>query len=237
MIQQINAMRSRFKTYAGYGTATFDKAFTKKEIAEATVLKSETFASSYLENLGNGKFKMTPLPLEVQTAPLYGMHVEDVDLDGNLDILLVGNSFAPEVSTGRYDAFKGAILQGDGTGNFNVLSPQESGFRVDTDAKALVRLQTAKMYNLYLVGNNNGPVSIFKKIKQTPETLIPVTEKDVYAMIHFQDGTAQKQEIFFGNSYLSQSINKIPFRQLNTASVEIFNHQNEKRIFKKEDLN
>ncbi len=233
LIQQINAVRSRFKTYKEYGAAPFEKAFTKKELAEATVLKSENFASSYIENLGDGNFTMTPLPLEVQIAPIYGMSVEDVNEDGNLDLLLVGNSFATEVSTGRYDAFKGGVLEGDGTGNFSVLSGKEAGFYVDTDAKGLVKLQTANAQNLYLVANNNGPLQGFRKKNQKKIKSHALSEADTHIIIQYENGSIQKQEIYFGNSYLSQSENKIDLGSKIT-SIEIFNIRGEKRIISRE---
>ncbi len=235
LIQQINAVRSRFKTYQEYGAAPFDKAFTKKELAEATVLKSETFASSFIQNLGDGKFELTPLPLEIQIAPLYGMSVDDVNEDGNLDILLVGNSFATEVSTGRYDAFKGAILAGDGTGNFSVLSGKVTGFYVKMDAKGLVKLQTANSQNLYLVTNNNGPLQGFKKVTKKQVKSIPLTEEDTHIMIEYENGNIRKQEIYFGNSYLSQSENKIDFGP-EITSIDVYNIHGKKRTISREEI-
>ena len=167
-------------------------------MAEATVLKSENFASSYIENLGNGNFAITALPLEVQIAPLYGMSIEDTNKDGDLDLLLVGNSFATEVSTGRYDAFKGAVLQGDGAGKFSVLSGKSTGFYVDTDAKSLVKLPTANGQSLYLVANNDGPLQGFRKIHQNKGQSHSLTAEDTHIIIQFKNGKIQKQEIYFG---------------------------------------
>ncbi len=47
------------------------------------------------------------------------MVADDVNGDGNLDILMVGNDYGNEVFVGRYDAFKGALLLGNGKGNFD----------------------------------------------------------------------------------------------------------------------
>ena len=39
-----------------------------------------------------------------QMAPLNGMVAGDVNQDGFLDIIICGNDYGTEVSTGRYDA-------------------------------------------------------------------------------------------------------------------------------------
>ena len=96
--------------------------------------------SSYLENLGNGRFTIHELPLQAQFAPLFGMVTDDLEGDGNLDLLLSGNDYGSEVSVGRYDAFYGLMLRGNGDGTFAPLSVQESGYRIPANAKALVEL-------------------------------------------------------------------------------------------------
>jgi enediyne biosynthesis protein E4 len=101
LISQITYMRGRFKSYEDYGKTTFDQFFTKGELNDAYVLKSYEFRSSYIENLGKGKFEVKPLPNEAQFAPVYGMFPKDFNNDGKLDLLMVGYSYASEPHTGR----------------------------------------------------------------------------------------------------------------------------------------
>ena len=49
---------------------------------------------------------------------MFGISVTDVNEDGNLDILTVGNSYSTEPLTGYYDAGIGTCLLGDGGGDF-----------------------------------------------------------------------------------------------------------------------
>ncbi len=65
------------------------------------------------------QFTIKPLPLEAQVAPVYGMISEDVDGDGNLDLLMVGNDYGMDPYSGRHDAFMGLYMKGDGKGNFS----------------------------------------------------------------------------------------------------------------------
>ena len=77
--------------------------------------------SCFIQNDGDGKFKLIPLPKEAQISPLNGMLADDFDGDGNLDVLINGNDFGTEVSIGRYDALNGLLLKGNGTGGFSPL--------------------------------------------------------------------------------------------------------------------
>ena len=55
---------------------------------------------------------MIPLPIEAQISELCGMSVDDFDGDGNLDVVMNGNDYGTELTTGRYDAFNGLMLKG-----------------------------------------------------------------------------------------------------------------------------
>jgi hypothetical protein len=106
-----------------------------KEIRDAYVVKSECFESSYFENRGNGEFVRKILPAEAQFAPVFGMLTGDYNNDGNLDVLMAGNSYSTEASTGRYDALEGLLLLGDGKGSFTSVKSSFTGFNADNDVK------------------------------------------------------------------------------------------------------
>jgi len=128
----------------------------------AQVLYCKTLPSAYIENSGNGKFNYRPLPVVMQLAPVYGVLAEDVNQDGNLDFVAVGNSYAPEVVTGRCDAFTGLVMLGDGRGNFNPLPVGQSGFFASGDAKGIVQLKAANGTWLTAVTQNDDSVKVFR---------------------------------------------------------------------------
>jgi hypothetical protein len=140
MVKQMTPIRARFRTYLPYAEATFKDSFTKSELESAYVVHGEWFETSYIENLGQGKFSIKEMPVSVQFSPIFGTLPGDFDGDGNLDVLMVGNSYATEVSTGRYDASIGLYLRGDGKGNFSSMNVQKSGFLADKDGKGLSKL-------------------------------------------------------------------------------------------------
>ncbi len=206
IIGQINAMRARFKTYRSYAETPFEKSFLPEELKNAHLVKSHIFASSYLENLGQGTFRLSPLPQQVQTAPVEGIVVQDIDGDGNQDLLLTGNSYATEAATGRYDALIGTVLKGNGNGNFEKLPFGLSGFTPDFDGSGLARLTDATGNTLILAASNNGPLKTYQL--QSPENrrnqlVIPGDAQ--FAQITLKNGRRYKVEFYYGSGYLSQN--------------------------------
>lgn len=227
LIEQISSMRGRFKTYEKYGKTPFSRSFMSEELEDALIVKSETFASSYIENLGNGEFKVTPLPLIAQLAPLFGMKVQDFDQDGHLDILAVGNSFSSEVAIGQYDACKGLLISGDGAGGFKVESNGTNGFFVRGDAKGLSFIDTPTK-RLYIATQNNGSAKVFLNNKAADHKTIRLMPDDVYGLVSFKNGKTAKQEFYYGSTYLSQSSRSVKLSGEVTNMV-IYNSQGENR--------
>jgi len=222
LIKQINSMRVRFKTYGQYGATPFDRSFTPKELADALVLKAETFANSYLENKGNGDFELRALPMEAQVAPIFGMLHEDLNQDGNLDVLLVGNSYATETALGQYDAAKGIVLQGDGTGHFNDIPVNKSGFFVDKDAKGIAKIVTKEGQANYLVSRNNADLKVFAK-NGVADKYMPIASGASHAIIELANGQQRKVEFYYGNTYLSHSSRTLQV-PTNATAVSVFDN-------------
>ena len=156
--------RAKFNSYKEYAKTTENDLLTPKEMKDAMKLFVNYDKSSYFENLGNGKFKSHPLPLEAQIAPINRMAVTDYDNDDISDLLLIGNNFGNEVFIGRLDAFNGGLLKGDGHGGFETIKTKESGFLVTGDAKDMVILQNAQGKSPYIiVSQNRGRIKIFQK--------------------------------------------------------------------------
>jgi hypothetical protein len=205
LLDQMLSMKGRFPRYSDYAKATLDETLSPVERDSAYVAKSVMFASSYLENLGGGKFALRPLPLAAQIAPVFGMLVDDYDGDGQLDALLVGNSYANDTQTGADDASIGAVLLGDGKGGFRYLNGVASGFFVDGDARAVADLVLDKRRSLVLVSQNDDSLRVFSGARSGNVRNVKLEPLDTYATLTFADGTSRRQELYYGSTYLSQS--------------------------------
>ncbi len=65
----------------------FKDIYGEDKLKDAHKLTAHMFESAYVENLGNGAFKVHKLPNESQLGPTLSILAEDVDKDGNLDIM------------------------------------------------------------------------------------------------------------------------------------------------------
>jgi enediyne biosynthesis protein E4 len=223
MNRQMNSMRGRFRTYEAYAEVDFRKTFRQDEIKGASVLKSERFESSYIENKGGGKFVIRALPLKAQFSPINGMLAGDFNGDGNADVLAIGNSFSTEVQTGRYDAQGSLLLAGDGHGGFGV---GPTAMHLKGDNKSIVEMYSGDGKHIVVVGVNSDSIRVFSRADVLKK--IKIEPYDQYAVIKEKNGKIYRQEFYYGSTYLSQSERtlKVP---ATTQSVEIFNSKGSKR--------
>lgn len=203
MTKQMIIFKSKFQNYKSFANAPFAKMFTGEEMKGALKLQANYFSNSYVRNEGNGKFTITPLPLNTQYACMNGMAAEDFDGDGNLDLLMVGNDYGTDVSIGRYDACNGLMLKGDGKGGFLPLSILQSGWFVPGNAKALVKLRGTNGKCLLAASQNRDRLKVFELKKDVK--CVPLEPFDISAIITYKNGLKQKRELYYGSSFLSQS--------------------------------
>ncbi|MBA4056507.1 MAG: hypothetical protein C0490_17460 [Marivirga sp.] len=205
--------RNKFSRYRQYSKVTIDELLSPEDQKGALILEANHMASAYIENLGNGKFSMQDLPTPAQVAPINGMVTSDIDEDGNMDVVLVGNDYGTEVFAGRYDAFTGMILLGNGKGSFTAISSARSGFYVPGDAKALVRLSAANNEELFIASQNRDSLVVFSGSRPVKREVLAIQAMEIYAEIEYLDGRKQKIEFYYGSGYLSQSSRKLTVPQ------------------------
>jgi hypothetical protein len=221
MIKQMPAARGRFLTYKDYASVTFEEAFTSDELNGATIVKSECLESSYFENKGNGVFDRKALPLLCQAAPVFGMLTGDYNGDGNMDILITGNSSSTEASTGAYDAMNGIMVEGDGKGNFTVQQSRATGFRTPEDMKGIANLKAADGSLLFLAAANSGKLKAFRYVMPGQE-FVEAGAADSYAIVTLKNGKKMKQEFYWGNAYLSSSNRLVWSGKQQATMIEFF---------------
>ena len=160
--QQLTILKNRFVKYKEYADLTIEQVFTPEELNGSKVLYAKTFETSYIENLGNGQFKISALPKETQFSPIYGLTTGDFNQDGNPDIIMGGNFTASRVKFGHYDAIKGICLLGDGSGGFIYLDASESGLMVGGEVRDIQKIITANGEEHLIFSRNNNSPKIYK---------------------------------------------------------------------------
>ena len=152
----------KFPTYRAFAAASLADIFGTDRLAGVKRLAATELASGVFVQQADGSFQFAALPREAQLAPVNAIVARDLDGDAKLDLLLVGNHFGPEPTTGRFDGSLGLVLKGDGKGAFTALLPAAAGVIVPGEARAAVALPGDKAPRL-VVATNQGPLLLFER--------------------------------------------------------------------------
>jgi hypothetical protein len=161
LVKQLPHLKKKFLHYENYRDAVLSDIVTPEQKQTSAELTIDMLQSVYLRNDGQ-HFEVVPLPMEAQVFPLETMLSDDVDHDGNLDIILAGNFTATQPDIGPYDAGIGLVLKGDGHGHFESFSPMRSGFVVKGEARDIAVVHTSQNQKIYLVSRNNDSLVAFQ---------------------------------------------------------------------------
>lgn len=158
--EQMPYIVEEFENYDLFAKATLEEVLGDR-IQGAVKQEAFLFESVYLENKGDASFSIHKLPAIAQTAPIFGLLLNDWDKDGHTDILLAGNYHQREVETTRSDAGVGQLLLGNGKGGFEPMPTYETGIYAAFDVKNLLSLENQSKPLLLVVNNDEG-VQMYK---------------------------------------------------------------------------
>lgn len=160
LLDQIPVLKKKYIKYADYADATLETIFTKEQLAKATVYKCTETRSITLINNGSLNFTKKLLPPEAQFSKVNSFITDDLDGDGKMDIVIIGNSFTNRTQFGDSDASFGVVMKGKGAGAFETLSPSASGLFADGDARAAALLKDARHTKKLIIVKNNDALQI-----------------------------------------------------------------------------
>lgn len=158
--QQIPNLKSSIKKYDIFASLELEDIYGKSNLKNALHYKADSFATTYIENLGGDKFKFSELPYQAQISNVNDILIRDFNQDNFLDLVVVQNLFVSEIETTRNDAGVGLLLLGDGKGNFLPKTAKESGLHAKMDAKKIKTLKV-KGKDFVLIANNNDVLQMF----------------------------------------------------------------------------
>ncbi len=173
LVRLIAPLGNRYSSYAAFGASRVEDIFAASDLREAKLLEAHLFASAVALNNGDGTFKLQPLPVEAQVAPVNAALAEDFDGDGHVDLLLAGNFYGVPPVLGRYDASYGLLLRGTGgagggDGRFAAVDLERSGLMIDGQVRRLGLVKRADGGRLIVVARNNDKLQILRPLHHRP---------------------------------------------------------------------
>ncbi len=159
--EQVPILKSTFKKYDVFASLQIEEVYGEENLKQSLHYKTQTFASFYIENKGEGVFELRKLPAPAQWTNLNDILLDDFNKDGHMDILAVGNLFVSEIETPRNDAGLGLFLKGNSKGQFESVPMLASGFHTPLDAKKVLSMDVKGKPHIVVV-NNNAPLQLFE---------------------------------------------------------------------------
>ena len=148
LLDQISIMRTRFVDYKSYADASVSDIFNEEDLKAAGHLQANYLQTAYFESDAKGKFHLKQLPIQTQYSPVYTITTLDYNHDGYDDVLLCGNMNRARLRPGKYDASYGILLQGNGKGQFNYISQQQSGFHISGDVRSVLPINQMLLFGI-----------------------------------------------------------------------------------------
>jgi hypothetical protein len=201
----------RFPTYKSYGEASLTEVLGNQRAA-AREAQAASLAVMLFLNRGN-RFEALALPDEAQLSPAFSLSIADFDGDGQEDIFLSQNFFANQPEVPRYDAGRGLLLRGDGSGQLRAVPGQESGIKVYGEQRgaAVADFDGDGRVDL-AVTQNAAATRLFRNVKAKPGLRVRLngpagnpTGVAAQMRLHFGQRPGPMREIHAGSGYLSQN--------------------------------
>ena len=163
---QSKLLKAKCPDYTSFSYMSFKEMLDEKILKRLEFGLNVNTTSSYI--LWNDKtgFRWEKLPATLQLAPINKMITGDFNGDNWPDVLVTGNDYTYDLSSGYYDANKGIVLINTGRKTnenepaFKILEPSRSGFFLQGMVESLLWFKGDTA--LVVAGINRGKAVIFE---------------------------------------------------------------------------
>ena len=159
IVAQLPILKRKYLRYDDFTRVDFEQLLEIGDLKSHT-LSASMFSSSYVENLGKGRFRITSLPPECQIAAINDIVIGDFGQNGELNALMVGNDFTSEAIYGKSDALTGLLLKWN-NGIFETEVSKDSGFYVPGQSHHLLKFTDRSGNEMVLASQNSDSLIVF----------------------------------------------------------------------------
>ncbi|MBU3699617.1 MAG: hypothetical protein FGM33_06340 [Candidatus Kapabacteria bacterium] len=160
LLQHIPTLTRQYITFDSYARASVSDVLATYDTTGMSTMLVQQYASGVLLNSA-GRFDFRPLPDLAQVAPIMEMLPQDFDADGDVDVLLIGNTRTADADVIGFDGGMGLVLRNDGSGQLSPLTVTESGLVTFGEARDVVTLRRVDGTRLLVVSRNSAPAHVY----------------------------------------------------------------------------
>lgn len=155
---QIPTIKKKYLYAHDFAQADIVDLFGKQKIKDSKVFEMNFSDNSVFENIGDGTFRVRPLPRELQISPIHSIYLKDFNGDGLKDIFTTGNFYNCNIQMGRYDADYGSLALNNGDCTFT--KKHLSGHSVKGQVRYCKPILLKTGQELLVLAKNNGPLEL-----------------------------------------------------------------------------
>ena len=158
---QIPSLKKKYLKFENYKNEKLFDLFEEDVLTSSLKLYTYKLNTSLWINKKGINFSEINLPFQSQFSPVYAIISDDINLDGNKDIIMGGNQYRIKPEIGIHDASYVSTYLGDGKGNFKYLDNKKSGIFIRGQLRDIIKIKRKKEEN-FIFALNNDSLKILK---------------------------------------------------------------------------
>ena len=158
---QIPSLKKKYLKFENYKNEKLFDLFEEDVLTSSLKLYTYKLNTSLWMNNKGINFSEINLPFQSQFSPVYAIISDDINLDGNKDIIMGGNQYRIKPEIGIHDASYVSTYLGDGKGNFKYLDNKKSGIFIRGQLRDIIKIKRKKEEN-FIFALNNDSLKILK---------------------------------------------------------------------------
>ena len=201
--KQLKSLSKVFKDYRSFADANTEYLLSNLDTSGMYYYQVETMENSILMNNGVDGFELKALPYNTQFSCMHGVLAKDLDADGYLDIISVGNDYGTEVFNGRTDAGYGNVILNSG-GKLESLFPHKSNFYAEGNTRGIATYKSeGSNSERIVIARNQATPLLFELATSQISVTLP---EDVFKVKTIDSqGMERTIEFYNGSSFLTQN--------------------------------
>jgi hypothetical protein len=159
-------VKKKFIRYHDYAIARLDDIFSRDQQKGMQMLEVKHLKNAWLENTGDGKWRLHDLPVAAQFSAIQGAVIDHFDGSGGNEVFCAGNFYPFRVQLGREDAGKGLLLQWDKKNGFVSKGYASTGVWIDGDIRDMLGCSLGEKGKAIVVSKNSAGVQVLTYINR-----------------------------------------------------------------------